>query len=595
MIGKIAACLLLAAPAVAGGEGCLFRPGDDPAWAAPDLREDSAWQPVTLPHRWPDRASQAGWYRTSLVVPSRLRDQPLGLSLGVAASEEQVYFNGILLGGSGKFGPDKAELPENFPRLHAIPASAIHWDAPNSIAVRVHRNFHGPAGLLTSPPVIANLHELELTRHGLTFPFRVTEAVLLGGIAFGALLIGFVLCHRGNDGICSLFLLLSFLLAGGLIAESHGLHHLGLRNALTVRIGWACFNLAAPVTLLFLFRFLGRDPGVLSRLIVAASVLCALAVLALPDAAPLALPYLICQILQLGLAVSMLVRGVRSGTSGALPLAWGVAGAAACSALAMLEIGGVLPGSIPGMPQRSIAFFQAAILVFFLSILFAIAARFVGSSRVVRSLMHRALSVQDADRRRVARELHDGIGQELQALKMRVHMDAEQPLDHPRLEQLLGSLIVNVRRISGDLYPQPLNLVALGPAIESHLTELRDVLPFTVHQDISLRERLPDEHETHLFRIFQEGLHNTIKHADASNFHVSLHLTGSALRKGMVELTLKDDGKGFDPGVPGRGLGLHSIRERAEALGGTSLLRSSTGKGSRIVVRAPVERQPQPD
>lgn len=592
MPARAIAWLLFVIPAFAGGDGVRFHPGG--GVTAP-LENDSSWREIDAPHRWPDPQLASGWYRCHVTVRPELRGQPLGLYLGVVASEDEVFLNGSRIGGSGTFGSHGIELPENFPRLYPLPEKSIRWDGPNVIDIRVIRNFRGPAGLLTAAPEIGHLHELSHRVRVLRFPFRLAEALLLGGIGFSAILMLFVLCHRYDDGVCPLFLLVSLFLAGGIIAESQFFHESGFRNATTVKLGWASFNLATPITLMFLSRFLERPPGRFLRFILWSGVVLAFAPLLLPDLGLIAIAYFGCQLAMFVLVATFTVRGLFAGTPGVLPLSLGLAGCAVLSTLAMLEIGGLLPGFIPAIAQRSIPAFQGAVFLLLHGLLFAIAARFAHSAKTARELMHRALGVQDAERRRISRELHDGIGQDLQALRMRVHLADSQGRDAPQIESSISALINDVRKVSHDLYPGILGVLPVGTAIKEHLDEMRDIVPFAIECDIGFTRPLPDTFQAHLFRIVQEAMRNAIRHSSATTFSVSLRDVRGLFARPCVELEIRDDGTGFDPALAGSGLGLLTIRERAEALGGTATIRSRPGDGTCINVRIPVLPAPPAD
>jgi signal transduction histidine kinase len=196
----------------------------------------------------------------------------------------------------------------------------------------------------------------------------------------------------------------------------------------------------------------------------------------------------------------------------------------------------------------------------------------------IRDIGGRLLTAQEAERSRIARDLHDDITQQMAVLAVDLHSvgGTEQARDH------LARIAQSVHDLSHRLHPEALRALGLVGALRSLQQEqARAGLPVTfVHDEIpnSLSAALT----LCLFRVVQEALQNAAKYSRASNVTVDLrHAAG-----GEVTLTITDDGVGFDvEQARGRGLGLISIQERVAAAGGTVTVESSPGAGSRWVVR----------
>ena len=228
------------------------------------------------------------------------------------------------------------------------------------------------------------------------------------------------------------------------------------------------------------------------------------------------------------------------------------------------------------------------------------------NEELLRALTQRVVQAQEAERGRVALELHDHITQLLCAVLVRSQTLAdklparERALKREALElrDLLGQAAGEVERVSRNLRPgvlEQLGLVAL----------LRDTGgKFAKRTGVSLKlacvplaVRLSGDIELTLYRILQEALNNVEQHARARN--VAVHLTKP---RGIVQLVIRDDGTGFDPdhqdGRKGRaGLGLLSMRERVTYVGGTLQVRSTRRAGTEITIRIPlppVARAPSP-
>jgi len=201
--------------------------------------------------------------------------------------------------------------------------------------------------------------------------------------------------------------------------------------------------------------------------------------------------------------------------------------------------------------------------------------------------------VREQEKGRVARELHDELGQSLTALKMdaawlRENLSApgeELAAKLAEMQALLDGTVAATRRISADLRPlvlDDLGLVAAAEWLAQNFTT-RTGLPceLAIAQGLDLDE----PHATTVFRVLQESLTNIAKHAGATQVEVTLgHEDGS------VVLEVRDDGAGFDPRAPRPegSFGLAGMRDRAALLGGDVSVESAPGRGTTIVLRIPL-------
>jgi signal transduction histidine kinase len=209
------------------------------------------------------------------------------------------------------------------------------------------------------------------------------------------------------------------------------------------------------------------------------------------------------------------------------------------------------------------------------------------SERKLKALSDRLLVAQERERTRIARELHDDLGQSLTALKMDViGLVGKAPPSalRTRILETLDSMVTAVQRISSELRPSVLDDLGLAAAIESEA----DV--FTQRTGIECELSLPAAaavdliRGTAIFRIVQEALTNVARHSNATR--VEVRLTEGA---GELLLEVKDDGRGATADeINGSGsLGLIGIRERAELIGGIVAIRGVAGQGTRVTVRLP--------
>lgn len=215
--------------------------------------------------------------------------------------------------------------------------------------------------------------------------------------------------------------------------------------------------------------------------------------------------------------------------------------------------------------------------------------------KTLAELLRQVVNAQEAERQRIARELHDATGQSLTAVALGLHgvgrlMDSngEAARLHLReLEQYATSALAELRHIIADLRPSQLDDLGLAAALQWYAREFAS--HYAIRTNLSVRGdpyRLPPEYEMALFRIAQEGLTNVAKHAQASRVDVRL-----SYRAGRVCLIVVDDGRGFgqEPLTDHEaGWGLRGIRERAALLGGRCTIRSAPGYGVQIRVCVPL-------
>lgn len=226
------------------------------------------------------------------------------------------------------------------------------------------------------------------------------------------------------------------------------------------------------------------------------------------------------------------------------------------------------------------------------------------SEEMLRALSHRVVQAQEAERGRVALELHDNITQPLCAVLVRSQALAEKlpERDGPSkkeaiaLREMLGATADEVERISRNLRPSVLDELGLIAVLRATSTEFSERTSVPVELAcMRVSPRLHADTELTLYRILQEALSNVEKHAQARHVSVSLKK-----KRAFVQLVINDDGIGFDPAAQyaGRngngGLGLLGMYERARHVGGTIEVRSTGRAGTEIEVRLPLSPSPPP-
>jgi signal transduction histidine kinase len=204
----------------------------------------------------------------------------------------------------------------------------------------------------------------------------------------------------------------------------------------------------------------------------------------------------------------------------------------------------------------------------------------------IRDLGARLLSAQETERSQIAVELHDDIGQQLAVLTIDLQLASET--GDNRVSTALAraqSIATNLHDLSDRVHPAKLRLIGLLPALEALERELSESEMAIVVTHENVPPMLPHDLTLPLFRVVQEAVQNALEHSHARA--VSVHLHGES--DAVLALTIADDGVGFDLAAARRnGLGLLSMSERVEAMGGNLYIVSRPGGGTRLEIRVPV-------
>lgn len=201
---------------------------------------------------------------------------------------------------------------------------------------------------------------------------------------------------------------------------------------------------------------------------------------------------------------------------------------------------------------------------------------------------------QESERRRIASELHDSLGQQLIVIKSRAMMGGQasvlSSMAQEQFDEIVASssrMIAEVRAISHNLCPASLELLGLNPVIMEMIEGISNSSGLQISADIEpLNGLLSKDGEINLYRILQEGLNNILKHSRATKAYLEIWRDGGTLR-----IILRDNGIGCDPerlSHPHGGMGLFSIRERVMLLSGEHSLKTAPGEGMMIEVKIPL-------
>lgn len=212
-------------------------------------------------------------------------------------------------------------------------------------------------------------------------------------------------------------------------------------------------------------------------------------------------------------------------------------------------------------------------------------------------LLSRLLTAQEEERGRIARDLHDGLGQSLTCLTVGLRAVEERSTDESvrehvqELRRIGSETHQEIRRMATGLRPSVLDDLGLAAALERYLDDISKVHGVKTQLDVDglARSRVPNAVETALYRIVQEATTNAIRHGAATEIQLTVRRAPKS-----VELQIRDNGCGFDPQAAFRrcgeahSFGLSSMRERVDLLSGTLNIDSQPGVGTEVSVRIPL-------
>jgi signal transduction histidine kinase len=197
---------------------------------------------------------------------------------------------------------------------------------------------------------------------------------------------------------------------------------------------------------------------------------------------------------------------------------------------------------------------------------------------------------QEMERRRLAKEIHDGVGPNMSTLKLQIDAIKKKAGDDLIIKGLqdinesISSIAADIRQISHDLMPSSLIDFGVVTALSNFSKKISDSSDIKVHFQSNFEDKkLSKEHELNIFRIVQELVNNALKYSQSNNIEISLRLEGS-----IANIQIQDDGIGMDVNANRSGIGLYNIRTRVESLHGEFDLESQKGAGVTAHINLPL-------
>jgi signal transduction histidine kinase len=190
---------------------------------------------------------------------------------------------------------------------------------------------------------------------------------------------------------------------------------------------------------------------------------------------------------------------------------------------------------------------------------------------------------QDEERKRLAMDLHDGLGARLGALKLKVDTVLYDNPNYYDLTSAIDGIARNVRELSHRMLPSRLAEVGLVHSLKNLIRSVNASADMTIEFETNLDYKLDDKYQVHLYYLIYELINNAIKHSEGNILTIQLFID-----KESLTLSAEDDGVGFDVSEKGEGHGLNNIKQRVDYLGGRLIIESEKGHGSVFMIEIPV-------
>lgn len=549
---------------------CARPPAEDARWLSIPLGPDGIASSL-------NRQEGLAWISLRFALPADARPEQPTLLITHPADAEEIYLNGEPVGGQGKIGPRFATAVAG-PRILPLPAAALREGA-NEIALLslfTGRN----ARFYTGPFLLGERADIEAEGKRVLFPMVATEAAFFSMLIVVFSYHGFLVAKRVFRSDYLFFMAFIALHAAAFFIGSNFLHRDNVMSAELVYAQQIISSVRTLVMLCLVTDITGTRFGRVFWVFAAATAGFFALDVVLPPLTTLTVLELPRKVL-LGLLgvyyLALSVRAVQRRREEAVPVLVGVTCYVIGSRLDVFW---------------GIALREYAIAAFALCMLFALTSRHARLRNRIEAISARLLDAHEVERRRIARDIHDGVGQSLLALRMTLQklvaaarrglVPAIEPLEAMAAET--GVILEEVRRLAMDLRPSYIESMNLKNLLDWY------GLSFAESHGLGFRisdrtEEFPDPGprvKDNLYRIYQEILTNVVKHAAASRVEVSLYRVGRSL-----VLEVADDGRGFAD-ASGGGIGLETMRERAELLGGNCRCESVPGRGTKVSVEVPV-------
>lgn len=579
-----------AAPAAKGADIMLidwkFHPGDNPLWANATIEEDLGWKDVQVPGNIQGQKlsfkNEIGWYRAKLLVGWQYRSRSLSLILGRIRDADEVYVNGVKIGGEGRIGDGFIKAGDKV-RVYPIPRdliwySFLRYDKQNTIAVRV-MNVQFAGGIYSGPIAVGDYEENVLKAREMDTNLKIIQGATLSILVVISLFSAFLYLNGFRSPVNVYFGTFALTSAITIFLSSIISYDLGLLNSFSQRLVFALSGVLALLYSQFARATFHSRATIIDKILSGTVVIIGLTLLVI-------LPYAIERwvlliwytliLLIFAIAAMRAVLAFRHHVQDS-PILLGATIFPLIGCFLILLEANVPPGIDPLI---------YSVPVMAIPLLFAMAKRYQQMTRRLHDLSERIVAVQDIERAKFARDLHDGLGQSLAAIKLSLQMQQSKTAD-----DWLNMIIGEVKHASTSLKDVVTNLrpivesdTNLFRMIDQHARRTEKSVDKTIRVIKEGKAAINSRVAEQVFKVYQEALNNSIKHSGADRIEILLHRDPRLLR-----LSVHDDGVGFQlTNKKGYGLGLLTMEERASLLGGRIHVASEPMRGTTIELEVPL-------
>lgn len=577
---------------LSGGGRFIF--GDDPAFAAPDF-DDADWGETsrTATPDWADLGATPGpqvkWERLRFQASKSDALSRAALYMGVVAGADTVFLNGVKIGETNNLASGyntwRVRTNRLYPRLYPVPPDLLFHDRENVLAIRFARFALDPSGVAAPPIQIADQEVVTALRDARAARFLAFSAIQLSmNLLVVLVVLTGVMFGLRSPSLFWLLLTTSMFLPSATLSSTI-LVNLGIAAHPLVHIyAIKLAALAVAPMLSFAAAALERSVGIVGRCLQVVQVGLFLTP---PDLVELlgddhwivVAVWALSATLSLALVAFWALKAVLNGRLSSFPLLIGLialTGGLAMDGAGQNQVFALATGA-PAV-EMMVTVFQLCLLVMG-------GLAHLETSHRLAAAQSSILGAHEAERRRFAYDVHDGIGQWLTTIKLNLQMLRSEQRGTSAEEGLgdvvdqIDEAISDARRIAHDLSPALIEREGLAAAMRSHADMIARRANIEIIVEASDPPSIAPERQSHLFRVFQEALQNAIRHSGADEISVSLATEGPVGR-----LIIRDNGQGFAAGDDRGGLGLASIRERAMLLGGRCRVESGPSGGVTVEV-----------
>ena len=567
-----------------------FASGDNPAWSSLFF-DDSKWRSIIVPGSWQSQGIKPqkglGWYRIHFVAPRRLESNDVAVLLGRIGDADEVFLNGVKIGGEGLIGERFVEATK-VERLYRIPLGLLRYNDANILAVRVMNSYLN-GGIFDKNSLIRDYKALQLEKF-----MRDKYILIIEFCFFTFFAIFFITCLffyiKGlRDREYLYFWVFASLYSILFILGSLSFYNTGMKTPIVQQAITSLASLLPASLVLLLINVYKEKLTFFAKGLLLSFPVVTVALILFPGYTSRAYLYSawkICFVLAAFFIVFHAVRAFYKKFHESGPILLGIAGLVIGAALESI-------GGLDFLQTSGFFLWDYSTVFFMICVMYTLTARYMRIREELRLASLKIFDAHEDERKRVARELHDGIGQSLQSIKLRLkmlesHIEKGGGVTKEALSELttdVSQSIDEIRSVAMDLRPSFLENTDFVDAIRWYSVKMQEQsgIRITVQSE-DLVTVAPKAKES-LYRIYQEALSNALKHSGASAINVMLSSINSSLL-----LQISDDGKGFDPARPaqkGSGIGLYTMKERVELLGGILRIESSDATGTVISIEVP--------